>query len=188
MRLGPRHVAVLLGEFALADEHLERMAELAEGTELLTSSFGALGLIARLHLALERDDAPGGHDQLVDDVHGAARGSDWEALGWFAEATVLLAQGRSIEVLDLLGRIARLVQGFTGDVALARAATAVRAETMLQLGQPQEARRLAQPLSPGDRHIECPARVLALIHLSTGEPQAALDDLEACLALGDLHS
>ena len=59
---------------------------------------------------------------------------------------------------------------------------------MLQLGQAQEARRLAQPLSPGDRHIECPARVLALIHLSTGEPQAALDDLEACLVLGDLHS
>jgi LuxR family maltose regulon positive regulatory protein len=182
------YVAVLLGEFALADDHLERVAELADGTELLSSSFGALGQIARLHLALERDESPGGHDSLVADVHLAARGSDWEALGWFAEATVLLAQGRSIEVLDHLGRISRLVQGFTGDVVLAQAATALRAETMLQLGQPQEARRLAQPLSPGDRHIECPARVLALIHLSTGEPQAALDDLEACLVLGDLHS
>ena len=182
------YVAVLLGEFALADEHLERVGELAEGTELLTSSFGALGRIARLHLALERDESPGGHDALLADVHLAARGSDWEALGWFAEAAVLLAQGRSIEVLDHLGRISRLVRGFTGEVVVARAATTVRAETMLQLGQPQEARRLAQPLSPGDRHIECPARVLALIHLSTGEAQAALADLEPCLALGDLHS
>lgn len=56
------------------------------------------------------------------------------------------------------------------------------------LGQPQEARRLAAPLVPTPRHIQCPARVLALVHLAAGEPEAALDALEPCLVLGDLHS
>jgi len=182
------YVSVLLGEFAVADEHLELAEQLAEGTDLLRSSFGALAQIARLHLALERDAAPGGYEQLVAGVHRAARGSDWEALGWFAEAHVLLAEGRMIEVLDDLGTIARLVQGFTGHVVLPQAAAAMRADVMRVLGQPQEARRLAAPLTPGDRHIECPARVLALLHLAAGEPEAALDSIDACLVLGDLHS
>jgi LuxR family maltose regulon positive regulatory protein len=181
------YVAMLLGDFRLADEHLAAAASVAEGTELMTSSFGALAQITRLQLALDRGQ-PGGIPERIDDVRQATRGSDWEAHGWFAEAHACLDEGRFIEVLDLLARITRLLDAFTGRPTLAAAVASLRAETMRCLQQPQEARRLAAPLVATARHIQCPARVLALVHLAAGEPEAALDALEPCLVLGDLHS
>lgn len=182
------YVAMLLGDFTLADEHLSVAVELSDGTDLMTSSFAALAQITRLQLALERDEVLGGVAPLIDSVRLATRGSDWEALGWFAEANACLADRRYIEVLDLLARITRLVEGFTGQPTLPGAVASLRAETMRSLGQPQEARRLSAPLVPTPRHIQCPGRVLALVHLAAGEPEAALDALGPCLALGDLHS
>ena len=181
-------VAMLIGDFDLADRHVDLARELADGTDLLGSSFGALTQITRVHLALERGEAVGGHESLLADVRQASRGSDWEALGLFAEAHVLLAESRHIEVLDLLARIARTIDGFTGHSALTESATVMRAETMRLLGQPHEARRLASSVTSSHHHIRCPARVLALVHLAAGEPEDALEALEQCLAIGDLHS
>ncbi|MDY0946169.1 LuxR C-terminal-related transcriptional regulator [Frigoribacterium sp. CFBP9039] len=180
------YVAMLLGDFRLADEHLEAAEALAEGTELMSSVFAALAQITRLQLALERGEP--GVAAPVESVRLATRGSDWEAHGWFAEAHACLVERRYIEVLDLLARITRLVDAFTGTSTLPAAIASLRSETMRCLGQPQEARRLAAPLVPTPRHIQCPARVLALVHLAAGEPEAALDALEPCLVLGDLHS
>jgi len=182
------YVAMLLGDFAVADEHVAHAEQLAAGTDLMASSFGALAQITRLHVALESDRDAELLPELVEAVRESSRGSDWEALGWFAEAHVCLAEHRYIEVLDHLGRISRLAQGFTGHPVVPSSVAALRAETMRSLGQPQEARRLAAPLAPSDRHVLCPARVIALVHLAAGEPEAALDALGPCLALGDLHS
>jgi len=182
------YVAMLLGDFAVADEHVAHAEQLAAGTDLLVSSFGALAQITRLHVALERDRPLAEVEQIVAAVRESSRGSDWEALGWLAEAHVCLVEQRYIELLDHLGRITRLTQGFTGHPVVPSSVAALRAETMRALGQPQEARRLAAPLAPSDRHVLCPSRVLALVHLQAGEPEAALDALEGCLALGDLHT
>lgn len=182
------YLAMLIGDFDLADEHVDLAQELADGTDLLHSSFGALTQITRVHLSLERDESFSGHDSLLADVRHASRGSDWEALGYFAEAHVLLTEGRFIEVLDLLGRITRIIDGFTGHPALPDSARVLRAETMRSLGQPQEARRLAGPIPPSHHHIRCPGRILALVHLAAGEPDGALDALAPCLEIGDLHS
>jgi len=181
------YVSMLLGDFALAGDHVRRAERLAEGTELMTSAFAALSQITRLHLALEQDetrDLPA----IVEAVLLSTRGTDWEPLGSFAEASVCFAERRFIEVLDHLARITRLAQGFSGRSDLPAASAVLRAETMRQLGQPHEARRLAAPVVPNARHVLCPARVVALVHLEAGEPEAALAALEACHVLGDLHS
>jgi len=182
------YVHVLTGEFDVADEHLARAAVLADGTELLRSSFGALVHVARLHLALERGADAGTWQPLLDDVHGAARGTEWEALGWYAEALVRFAEGRYIEALDVVGRVTRLVDSFSGSPALAAEATVLRAEVMLALGHLEDAVRLVSSVEPTGRHALCPARVVALVHLADDEPAAALEALAACQALGDLHS
>ncbi|WP_423918729.1 LuxR C-terminal-related transcriptional regulator [Frigoribacterium sp. 2-23] len=182
------YIAMLQGDYERSDEHLELAARLADGTDLMRSSFGALAQITRLHLGLERDEPGRRHDAVVADVRLASRGSDWEALGFLAEAHVCLIEGRHIEVLDLLGRITRLVTGYHGESSVQQAATTLRAETMRALGQPLEARRLAIAVTPTHRHVVCPARVIALVHLTDDEPHSALEDLEACLSLGDLHS
>ena len=182
------YVHVLTGEFEHADECLTEAAAVADGSDLLLSSFGALAQVARLLLELERGAHTGSWEIALDDVRNATRGCEWEALGWYAEALVRFAEGRHVEALDLLGKVARLVDVFTGTPAVAAEAALLRAEVMLSLGHADDARSLAAAVPPTARHTLCPARVVAVAHLDAGEPQGALEALSACRALGDLHS
>ena len=182
------YLSVLTGEFDHADEHLTEAASVADGSDLMLSSFGGLAQVAKLLLELERGERTGSWEPSLDDVRSATRGCEWEAVGWYAEALVRFAEGRHVEVLDLLGKVTRLVDAFSGTPAVAAEAALLRSEVLLSLGHVDDARTLAADVRPTTRHTLCPARVVAVAHLTAGAPQAALQALAPCRALGDLHS
>ncbi|KQQ28148.1 MULTISPECIES: helix-turn-helix transcriptional regulator [unclassified Frondihabitans] len=182
------YVAFQFGDFARAERQIELAAQQADGTELLRSGFGALAQITRFHLLIERDAVPHDLETQLRDVRVASRGTEWEAHAAFAEALARHAAGSEIEALDLLGRVTRLLASFTGDQVLDSASRILRSEVLRTLGEVVEARQAMADLEPGQHHVTCPARVGALASFLLGDPQAALDTLADCIALGDLHS
>jgi DNA-binding NarL/FixJ family response regulator len=181
-------LALQCGDFAEAERQADLALQHAEGTELARSSFGALAQLTRFHLLIEQDSGTADHDAQLRDLRIAARGSDWEPQALYAEAMATHADGASIEALDLLGRVVRLVSRFTGGPALTTASRILRAEILRSLGEIDSARHGLSDVVPTQHHVNCPARVTALASFLVGDPQAALDALDDCVALGDLHS
>lgn len=181
-------VALQMGDFERAEHHADLAGQYADGTDLFASSFGALAQITTFTLLVERDRGAAEIDASLRDLRLASRDSDWEAQALYAEASARLARGANIETLDMLGRVTRLLATYTGEVALETGAEILRAEALRDLGEVDLARRVARALTPGQHHATCPARVLGVASFLLGDPQAALDALADCHALGDLHS
>ncbi|GAA4677278.1 helix-turn-helix transcriptional regulator [Frondihabitans cladoniiphilus] len=181
-------VNFLLGDFPVAEEQADLAEQHAEGTDLFRSTFAALAHITRFMLAVDQADATTELGQLIGDLRVCTAGSDWEPQAVFAEALARYDRGAFIETLDLLGRVARLLAPFVGEVLVSSASDIHRAETMRMLGEVEQARRLSAALTPSQHHVTCPASIQALSHFTVGDPQAALDVLADCLELGDLHS
>ncbi|WP_245981322.1 helix-turn-helix transcriptional regulator [Frondihabitans australicus] len=185
---GLAYVAYQLGDFAEAEKHSDLALQHAEGTELGRSAFGALAQLTRFLLLVEQDSSTADHDSLLRDLRIASRNSDWEPDALFAEALSRYAVGAAIEALDLLGRVARLSASYTGELVLEAGSRILRAEILRSLGETDAARSTLAGLEPSQHHVTCPARLIALSQFTVGDPQAALDTLEDCLRLGDLHS
>lgn len=177
-----------LGDFAEADRQADLALQHGEGTDLARSSFGALAQLTRFHLLVERDVATADFDSQLRDLRIASRNTDWEPRALLAEALSRHTAGASIEALDILARVTRLVAPFSGAQSVADAARILRAEILRSLGEVEASRDSLADLDPGQHHVTCPARVVALSHFMVGDPQAALDSLGACLTQGDLHS
>jgi DNA-binding CsgD family transcriptional regulator len=181
-------LALQLGDFADAERHADLALQHAEATELARSSFGALAQLTRFRLLVEQDTGTADRDALLRDLRIAARGTDWEPQALAAEAMSLYADGSAIEALDVLGRVTRLVSRYTGELALAAESRILRAEILRSLGEIEPARAGLADVRPTQHHVDCPARITALASFLVGDPQAALDALDGCIALGDLHS
>lgn len=182
------YVAFLLGDFALADSQIDLAAQHADGTDLLRSSFGALAQVTRFHLHVERESGSEPHEALLRDLRIACRNTDWEAHSLYVEALSRYDDGASIEALDLLGRVTRLLAHFSGASALDSATRILRSEALRSLGEASQSHDALADIPVGQHHVNCPASITALASLTLGDPQQALDALESCLALGDLHS
>jgi LuxR family maltose regulon positive regulatory protein len=181
-------MALQYGDFAEAEKHADLAEQYADGTDLMRSSFAALVQITRFMMLVERENRTAEYDTQLREMRIASRESDWESQALLGEAASHLTAGEAIEALDLLGRVTRLVNGYQGDLPISTAIGIMRAEALRSLGEVDLARRTVAELSPGQHHVTCSARILALAHFTVGDPQAALDALDPCLALGDLHS
>jgi ATP/maltotriose-dependent transcriptional regulator MalT len=181
-------LALQLGDFPEAEKHADLAEQYAEGTDLMRSSFAAPAQIARFMLLVEREKATNEFEGQLRDLRIASRNSDWEPQALVSEAAAHLTAGSAIEALDVLGRVTRLVSTYQGTLAVSTAIEITRAEALRSLGEVDLARRTAAELTPGQHHVTCSARILALAHFTVGDPQAALDALDPCLTLGDLHS
>lgn len=182
------YVALQLGDFPNAERQVDLAAQHAEGTGLLRSTFAALAQITRFLLLVERDRPGSDLDLPLRDVRIASRNSDWEAHALLSEAIGKHAKGAWIEALDLLGRVTRILAGFSGRLMLETESRILRAESLRNLGDLDQSRRSILKLEPGQHHAPCPHRTLALASFTLGDPQAALDALAGCLELADLHS
>ncbi|BDZ51688.1 hypothetical protein GCM10025867_39290 [Frondihabitans sucicola] len=181
-------MSLQLGDFAGAERQVDLAVQHAEGTDLLRSTFAALTQITRYLLLIERESGGADVDTTLRDVRIATRNSDWEAHALYSEALGKHATGAWIEALDLLGRVTRLLAGFSGQLVLDRETRILRAESMRNLGEVEQSRRAILAIDPGQHHAPCPSRILALASFTLGDPQAALDALAECLDLADLHS
>jgi LuxR family maltose regulon positive regulatory protein len=182
------YVAYQLGDFTEAERQADLALQHSEGTDLARSPFGALAQLTRFHLLVERDSPAADQDAVLRDLRIASRNSDWEPYALYAEALSRYADGSAIVALDLLGRVARLAASFRGDVVLDGMCRILRAEVLRSLGEVDSSRRSLDGLTASQHHVTCPARIRALGLFTVGDPQAALDALDDCLTLGDLHS
>lgn len=182
------YVSLQLGDFTEAERQADLAEQHAEGTDLLRSTFAALGQLTRFLLLVERESTTTEYDAQLRDLRIAARNSDWEADALFAEALAKHAGGSWIEALDLLGGVTRLLMRFSGRLALQDHVRILRAEALRNLGEIDQVHATLESVAPGQHHVTCPARIVALASFVVGDPQAALDTLYDCLELSDLHT
>jgi len=182
------YVSLQLGDFVEAERQVELAVEHAEGTDLLRSQFAALTAVTRFVLLVERAALGADFAGPLRDLRITSRNSDWEPLALYAEALGKHAVGSWIEALDLLGRVTRILAGFTGRLVLETESRILHAESMRNLGELEQSHRALGLLDHGQHHAPCPHRLLALASFRLGDPQAALDALAGCLEAGSLHS
>jgi ATP/maltotriose-dependent transcriptional regulator MalT len=186
----------LLGALALLDAlagELDRSIiqigyakELAEGSDLMTSGYGAPALIAEVMILDERyelEAAIAAEPGMLD----AASRSEWEPFGYAVSAQLLALQGRFIEAID---QAERALQGYSGWARTgfgADFARLLRAALLLALDQAEESWGILQTLEPGEHHTLCPARMTAQLRMNHGDLVGAEEAIRDCEALGGLH-
>ena len=186
----------LLGSLALLDAlagELDRSVvqvgyakELAEGTDLMASGFGAPALLAEVMILDERyelDAATAAEPGML----AAASRTEWEPLAAAVSAQLLALQGRFIESID---QVERALQGYAGWDRTgfgADFARLLRAALLLALDQAEESWSVLQTLAPGEHHTLCPARITAQLRMNHGDLLGAEEAIHDCEALGGLH-
>lgn len=186
----------LLGAIAkvdVADGHLERAEtqigyakELADGTNLLQTGYGAPALTAEIWAANERFDlktAIAREAGMLD----AARGNEWEPHALAVCAQTAALRGRVIEALDLVERSLKIYAGWETTGFAASFALLLRAALLLNLDHAEQAWAILRNLEPAENHVLCPARITAQLRLTHGDLMGAEAAIEDCEALGELH-
>jgi LuxR family maltose regulon positive regulatory protein len=175
------------GEFSGALDYATK-ARIASGrTGLLESRFGAAALVAETLVAVERnrlDDAL----ELAPRLGAAARRSDWEALALYAQAAISIISGRQIEGLELIRRSFDVSRSWQGDLMVHRMRDGLRGVLFLQLGELDTANRIFSAIEPASTHANCPARFIAGLRFAGGDRIGALEAIEGCEELGEMHS
>jgi LuxR family maltose regulon positive regulatory protein len=186
-----------LGGLALADYvqsglesaslHCDEALATAAGTDLWQSGYAAPALVAQMLVAVERHDLDDAND-IESEMLAAASHSDWEPFAYIAAAHLRLADRRLAEGLDLLER-ARNGYRTWAPAGLGLAVVELsRASLLVHLDQGEEAWGILRDLPPYERHILCPARIIAQLRLQHGDLLGAAEALEGCERVADDHS
>ncbi|MDP9025965.1 MAG: LuxR C-terminal-related transcriptional regulator [Actinomycetota bacterium] len=186
----------LLGALALLDAlsgELDRSVlqvgyakELAEGSDLMGSGFGAPALLAEVMVANERYELDAAI-ALEPAMFEAACRTEWEPYAHAVSAQLLALQGQFIEAID---RVERSLQGYDGWERTgygADFARLLRAALLLALDQAESSWNVLQTLEPGEHHTLCPARMIAQLRMIHGDLLGADEAIRDCEDLGGLH-
>jgi LuxR family maltose regulon positive regulatory protein len=186
----------LLGGLALLDAlagELDRSVlqigfakELAEGSDLMASGFGAPALIAEVMILDERSELDAAVAAEVGMLDAAAR-TEWEPFASAVSAQLLALQGRHIESID---QVERALQGYSAWERTgfgADFAQLLRAALLLGLDQAEESWSILKTLEHGEHHTLCPARITAQLRMNHGDLVGAEEAIHDCEALGGLH-
>ena len=174
------------GQFERALRFVREARELAEGTDLLQTGYGAPALAAEVMIANERMDLRLAVE-LESDMLAASLHNEWEPFARIITAALRGHEGHPILALDVLSNA---VQGYAGwdtrgiGVDFARL---LQGTMLLSVEHSEEAWTILQTLRPYEHHPLCPARVVGQLRLSHGDLVGADEAIRECEALGDAH-
>ena len=174
------------GDFERALGLVGEARQLADGTDLLQTGYGAPALAAevmidneRMNLRLAAEREP---DMLAASLH-----NEWEPFARIISAALRGHEGHPIVALDVLSKA---VQGYAWwdtrgiGVDFARL---LQGSMLLSVAHGEEAWATLQTLRPYEHHPLCPARVVGQLRLSHGDLVGADEAIRDCEALGDAH-
>jgi DNA-binding NarL/FixJ family response regulator len=174
------------GDFERALGLVDEARELADGTDLLHTGYGAPALAAQVMIANERMDLRLAAE-LETDMLAASKHNEWEPFARIISAALRGHEGHPIVALDVLSKA---VQGYAGwdtrgiGVDFARL---LQGGMLMSVEHGEEAWAIVQTLQPYEHHPLCPARVVGQLRLSHGDPVGADEAIRECEALGDAH-
>ena len=176
----------LAGELDRAVVQIGYARELAVGTDLMSSGFGAPALLAEVMILDERfelEAAIVAERGMLD----AAAHTEWEPFGYAASAQLLALQGRFIEAIDQVERALQHYSSWPRTGFGADFSRLLRAALLLALDQAEESWSILQTLDAGEHHTLCPARITAQLRMSHGDLLGAEEAIRDCEALAGLH-
>ncbi len=161
--------------------------DLAAGTDLLASGYGAAALLAEILFALDRG-ALDAAAEIESEVLAVAHRADAGPFAFVAAALRRFHLGLRAEALDFLDRARQAFRSWSPRGFGLSGVELLRARILISLDQGDEAWAILRDLDPFEHHILCPARLVALLRLGHGDLRGATEALRDCDALGDDHS
>ena len=180
-------IEYLQAHLETASTYTRAARDLAVDTNLLDSGYGAAVVISDVLVAVDRGDLA--QAAIIErELLAAADRADWQPFAFVVAASLRFAQGRPAEALDYLQRARQGFRAWTpGGLGLG-GEELVRAWILVTLDQGDEAWTILRRLDPFERHVLCPARIVALLRLGHGDLRGATEALHDCEELGDDHS
>ncbi|MCU1577864.1 MAG: putative transcriptional regulator [Rhodoglobus sp.] len=127
-------------------------------------------------------------DTLLGRIGETTTGTEYELLTAHLHSIVLGARSGPREQLDALRDIRIQLRGWQSPGLLEQLHDSERALALIVCGEIGAARDAMTALMPDAYHVCCPARLLAILELHTGEFESALRRTDECKAMGDDHS
>ena len=174
------------GEFERALRLIDEVRELADGTKLLQTGYGAPALAAELMVADERYQLRLAAE-LEPDILVASTHNEWEPFARLITAHLRGLEGHPILALDVLGKAIQGYAGWDTPGIGADFARLLQAGMLILVEHGEEAWAILQTLPPYEHHSLCPARVVAQLRLRHGDLVGADEAIRDCEALGDGH-
>lgn len=143
--------------------------------------------LAQAFVALECGRSSVARD-LVSALTVSTRATEYEPLTLHVAALLYMAECQFLEALEVLGDEQILIRGWQSPRMLQSLHDADRATALIHVGEMPAARQLVARLTADTHHALCPARLSALLELTTGNLPDALAAAEGCLVLGDDHA
>ena len=125
---------------------------------------------------------------LLGRIAETTAGTEYELLSAHLHSIVLGARSGPHEQLDALRDIRIQLRGWQSPGLLEQLHDSERALALIECGEISAARDAMAALLPDAYHACCPARLLAILELHTGEFESALRRTDECKAMGDDHS
>ena len=144
-------------------------------------------LIAEGLLAID-EGRIGAAEGLLGRIGEVAAGTEYELLSAHLHSIVLGAMAGPREQLDALRDIRIRLREWQSPCLLEQLHDSERALALIEQGEIGAARDAMATLLPDAYHVCCPARLLAILELHTGEFESALRRTDECKAMGDDHS
>jgi LuxR family maltose regulon positive regulatory protein len=167
--------------------HSAEALEVADGSELRSTGFGAPALLAQSLVAIDRHDldaASEGESELLE----AASHTEWEPFSYTVVGYQRLAARRLADGLDYLQRARHGYRSWAPAGLGLSAAELIHASVLMHLDQGPEAWAILRELPSYEHHILCPARVAAQLRLRHGDLKGAAEALEGCEEIAADHS
>jgi LuxR family maltose regulon positive regulatory protein len=165
-----------------------RMA--AERSGLLERASGAPLRIVECMLAVDEGDSERAQHYL-DGLRATAAGTAYEVLALHAESVLLGIRVGPLEQLEALQEIQIILNEWQAPTLAHYVHDSSRIGSLIQLGAISAARdaiAVMPPMVDDSDHALCAARLIARLHLHTGDFDGVLAATAECRALGDKHA
>jgi DNA-binding CsgD family transcriptional regulator len=174
------------GEFDRALLLIGEARQVAEGTELLMTGYGAPALSAEVMIANERSDLRHS-SELEADMLAAATYNEWEPFARIISAQLRGLEGHPIVALDALSKANQGYAGWDTHGIGVDFARLLQGAMLMLVEHGDEAWNILQTLRPYEHHPLCPARMVGQLRLRHGDLVGADEAIRDCEALGDAH-
>ena len=174
------------GDYDRALRQIGSVRELAEGTDLLETGYGAPALAAELMVANERSELQHAAELEKPMLEASSR-NEWEPFARVITAQLRGLEGQPILALDVLSTAAQGYAGWETRGIGVDFGRMLQASMLMVLEHGDEAWAILQTVQPYERHPLCPARIVAQLRLRHGDLVGADEAIRDCEALGDAH-
>lgn len=174
-------------DFVAADTVLEQAESFAHDTGLMSTGYGTPARIARLLIAVDRNDLAAVR-AVEDGALTLAHGTEWEPFALIVSARARALDGEYLLALELLRQSRRLYRQWVPAGSGAFLGDTLRAHVLVRIGQGDEAWKVLSTMASDRHHYVCPHRFVAQLRLSNGDLEGALAALQPCEEVGEAHA